>query len=468
MSTDIYGVRVLDVDPKELRVRFTVFAVYYDTGSRSHPPVPGDPGYFFFLLWEAARWGRDGGEHGALARMFSVDTMLDYAWLDANARRFVPRVERIASRNHPPTAAQWERLHDFYYLRDGGWKDEDLLVQFDYDVWVTDERCIETLAPGKTWASTIFPMHGDTWTAADAPHIPDLAEPVHRISPFAGKKGEFKYQDIRNLAFSDDGKYLAANTGKGLVWVYDTADWSEVAHTSAGDWSVAMPMWVPGEHVVTLKSYSKLSDPKPERQWAFDVRTGQETTASYQSGHQRSHDGVHRVTPNGGKLGGYDLHATDTLPQRTIVHAGKWDPIQSKAFSADGSRLFLGAQQDLYVVDPQSAEVVDKVADASERLFEIAASPDGSYLAAASLSRKLGYLGPFDGRRPHELCVWRMADRRIILGRQMETFVTALAWSPDGRHLVAVLEPCDGNFGLAHSELAVFRMGPETPPFPFE
>ena len=55
MSTDIYGVRVLDVDPKELRVRFKVFAVYYDTGSQSCPPVPDDPGFFFFLLWEAAR-----------------------------------------------------------------------------------------------------------------------------------------------------------------------------------------------------------------------------------------------------------------------------------------------------------------------------------------------------------------------------------------------------------------------------
>ncbi|MGR6998003.1 hypothetical protein ACU686_07715 [Yinghuangia aomiensis] len=50
MSTDIYGVRVLDVDPKELRVRFKVFAVYYDTGSETFPPVPDDSAFFFFLL----------------------------------------------------------------------------------------------------------------------------------------------------------------------------------------------------------------------------------------------------------------------------------------------------------------------------------------------------------------------------------------------------------------------------------
>ncbi|MGR6998005.1 hypothetical protein ACU686_07730 [Yinghuangia aomiensis] len=83
-----------------------------------------------------------------------------------------------------------------------------------------------------------------------------------------------------------------------------------------------MLMWVPGRPVLTVKSYSRLDDPEPLEQWAFDVRTGQETTAPYQHGHLRSLDGVHRITPNGGGEGGYDLHATDTLPQRTISHAG--------------------------------------------------------------------------------------------------------------------------------------------------
>ncbi|NUU20584.1 MAG: hypothetical protein HOV68_03565, partial [Streptomycetaceae bacterium] len=275
-------------------------------------------------------------------------------------------------------------------------------------------------------------------------------------------------EHVQELAYSDDGKYLAASSWNGLVWVYDAADWSEVAHMNAGDWIVAMPMWVPGEHVLTLKSYGKLSDPDPQEQWAFDVRTGQETTAPYQFGHLRSHDGVHRVTPNGLDEGGYDLHETDALPQRTISHAGTWDPIQCKAFSADGTKLFLGAQQNLYVVDPVTARVTDKVMDATGRFFDLAASPDGSYLAAASFSRKLDYLGPFGEKRPHELCVWRTADRKIILGRQMETYIDALAWSPDGRRLVASLEPCDGNFAHGQSELAVFAMGPRDEPLPGE
>ncbi|MEU8137052.1 WD40 repeat domain-containing protein [Streptodolium elevatio] len=458
---------MLDVDPKELRVRFKVFAVYYDTGSQMCPPVPDDPGFFFFVLWEAARWhaSASSDQPGPLARMLDVDTMLDFGWVEDNARRFVSRIERVATRNHPPTPEQWEQLHDFYYERDGGWKDEDLLVQFDFDVWVTDERCIETLAPGDAWGTTIFPMNADTWTAEDASHIPDLAEPVRRISPFAGKKVDAKGHQVRSLDFSDDGKYLAATSWGGLVWIYDTTDWSEVAHTSAGDWIVPMPMWVPGEHVLTIKSYSKLTDSRPEAQWSLDVRTRQETTAAYQLGHLRSHDGIHRVTPNGGGEGGYDLHATDELPQRTISHAGKWDPIQCKAFSADGSRLFLGTQQNLYVVDPVTAQVVDKVMDASERLFELAASPDGAYLAAASFSRRLAYRRSFGDTRPHELCIWRMADRRIILGRQMETYVGALAWSPNGRRLVAALQPCDDDFANGETQLAVFAMGPENPPF---
>ncbi|MEU8876228.1 hypothetical protein AB0D24_34835 [Streptomyces javensis] len=64
----------------------------------------------------------------------------------------------------------------------------------------------------------------------------------------------------------------------------------------------------------------------------------------------------------------------------------------------------LGAQQNLYVVDSATGEVIDKVDDASERLFTLASNEDGSYLAVGSFSRKLSYLD-FRERRPHELCV---------------------------------------------------------------
>lgn len=54
MSTDMYGVRVLEVDPDQLRVRLKVFVVYYETGSRTYIPLPDDePGIFLQFLWDS-------------------------------------------------------------------------------------------------------------------------------------------------------------------------------------------------------------------------------------------------------------------------------------------------------------------------------------------------------------------------------------------------------------------------------
>ncbi|GAA4633013.1 hypothetical protein GCM10023196_068860 [Actinoallomurus vinaceus] len=461
MSTDMYGVRVLSVDAERLQATFEVFVVYYDTGSRTYLPAPDDVGFFFHLLWEAASGHRGSDRYGPLSELVDLDTVLDFGWVDANARRFVSRAERVATRNHPPTAAQWERLHDFYYERAGGWKDEDLLVQFEYDVQVTDRRWLEPLRAGDAWGTAFFRLNADTWTAEDAPHIPDLAEPAVTVQPFATATGDLKYDHLTQLEFSDDGKYLAACSDKGRVWVYDTAGWTEVVHTSAGaDWLVPMTMWVPGEHILTVKTYSRIDDPEDLPQWAFDVDTRTEVEAPFQHGHIRSRDGAYRISPNDAGEGGYDLHATEFSPNRRISHAGRWDPIQCKDFAPDGSRLFLGAQENLYVVDPATGEVVDEVMKASERLFRIASNPDGAYLAVGSASRKLSYQDFSDGR-PHELCVWRMADKKIIKGRQLTTYVNDLAWSPDGRWLAAAVEPVDeGSFSRGRTGLVVFGMGP--------
>ncbi|NUU20112.1 MAG: hypothetical protein HOV68_01155, partial [Streptomycetaceae bacterium] len=150
MATNVYGVRVLDVAPDELRARFKVFVL---EGGAANPPVPDDPTFFFYALWE----------RGGLADLFDVKTVLDYAWVNANTRRFVARVERVASAKKP-------------------------LREFDYDVWVTDVRWLEDLTVGDDWDTTFWPFHADVWTPDDAPHIPDLTEPVRRISPFAGTK----------------------------------------------------------------------------------------------------------------------------------------------------------------------------------------------------------------------------------------------------------------------------------------
>ncbi|WP_017592972.1 WD40 repeat domain-containing protein [Nocardiopsis potens] len=450
MSTDMYGVRVLSVDPDELRIDFRIFVVYYETAERGHMPPPDDPGFFFFLLWEASR-GRAGFPDTA--------TMLDFGWVERNAHRYVSRVERTADRNHPPTEEQWERLHDFYYERDGGWKDEDLLVSFDYRVHVTDRRRLEPLRAGDAWGTTMFRLNADTWTAEDAPHIPDLSAPAVELHPFASASGNLDHDALTWAEFSDDGRYLAVCSDENRVWVYDTADWTETAHVHAGEeWTVPVLMWVPGRHVLTVKTYPTPKNAGDTAQWAFDVDALEVVEAPFQAGYARSGDGAHRTVPNGAGEGGFDLVGEGKQAPRRISHAGRWDPIQCHAFSADGTRLFLGAQQNLYVIDPATAEVADAVPDASMRLFELASAPDGAYLAVASATRR-HYLG-LEPDRPHELCVWRMSDKKIIAGLQLDAYVEALAWSPDGSRLAVLLEPTGDGFHTGRTELAVFRTGP--------
>ncbi|MEU7317521.1 hypothetical protein [Streptomyces sp. NPDC007083] len=463
MSTDMYGVRVLDVDPDELRVRLQVLVVYYDTGSRTHIPLPDEePGTFLHFLWESADGWLDNDDErvGPLGRVLSTDDILDYEWVDTHARCFISHIRRIGTLNHPPTEEHWKNLHDFYYERNGVWKDEELLVQADYEIRVTDRRWLAHLTEGQAWGSASFPLHGDCWTAEDAPHIPDLSRPVVTLRPFETTTGSLEFDHVRRMEFSDDGTYLAVCSDQGRVWVYDTADWGETVHTRAGDWSVPEMMWVPGEHILVVKGYCSGRSSEEEEHWAYDVDRGQKVDVPFQRGHLRSPDGVHRISPNNAGEGGFDLHGTEREPYRRLSHAGEWDPIQCDAFSGDSSRLFLGAQENLYVVDPAKGEVVDKVMNASERLFVLASSPDGSYLAIGSFSRKLSYL-EFGENRPHELCIWRMTDKKIILGHQFRTYIEDLAWSPnDGRWLAAALEPMgDAEFNSGKAEIAVFSTG---------
>jgi hypothetical protein len=424
MSTMMYGVRVLDVDRDDLRVRLKVFAVYYDTDSMSFPGVP-ETGLLFFALWERAP-------------LVELDHLLDFEWVDANARRFVSRVELVASANHPPTDGHWERLDDFYYLRDGGWKDEDLLIQFEYDVWVTDPRWLEPLKPGDAWQTAAFPLTADTWTAEDAPHLPDFERPATVLT----------VDSFSSLAFSDDGRYLAVCNPKGQVGVYDTTDWSQVGQAPAGDdWYLPRLMWVPGEHVVTVKSHPEYVSPRP--QWAFNVITGTEVDAPVQLGFTRSRDGVHRIDKDDESN---DVLFTDGTARGP--DAVPWKDVSYRAFTGDGSRLFLDANQTLYVLDPATGEVVDTVAyDWEEEQINFAANPDGGYLAIAAPSRRHHANEPRP-QHPEELCVFRLADRTIVLARELSSNVQELAWSPCGRWLAIAA----GDRGRT---VSVFPMGPD-------
>ena len=144
MSTDLYRVRVLDLDPTQRKVTFRVFLVYYDWSG-----VPTDPSFFFRILWDEADARFGGG--GPLGEEVDVRHYLDEAWVNENTQRFVERVTRLSLRNDPLPAGKPPPT--FVY---DGYSNEDGLTQGDYEVIVTDPRWITHLKVGQTWQTTSY------------------------------------------------------------------------------------------------------------------------------------------------------------------------------------------------------------------------------------------------------------------------------------------------------------------------
>jgi hypothetical protein len=144
MSTDLYRVRVLKLDPSARKVTFRVFLVYYDWEG-----VPTDASFFFRILWDEAdtRFGKG----GPLGNEVSVEQFLDEKWVDESTHRFIERVTRLSAKNLK--FAKGKRPPTFVY---DSFKDEESLTQGDYEVIVTDSRWLQHLHEGQTWQTTSY------------------------------------------------------------------------------------------------------------------------------------------------------------------------------------------------------------------------------------------------------------------------------------------------------------------------
>ncbi|GAA3659742.1 hypothetical protein GCM10022224_023940 [Nonomuraea antimicrobica] len=444
MSTDLYGVRVLALEPERRRVTFKVFVVYYDTHAKTCPPLPDEPGFFLHVLWQQGRW-----EH-PLGEAITVDQIRNEEWVNIHSRWFIENIERTSTANYPPQDEDFERLYDFSYERPGGWKDEELLVQADYDVQVTDPRWLEQLSVGDAWGTAAYPMAADDVRCEEAAYVPDLRDAV-TLMPFEGRSEEAGTPG--GLAFSDDGRYLAVASDEDGLVIYNTDDWAEHADVDGVRTGLFPQLtWVPGEHVVALTGF------RGDGQWAYDVAARASVDVPRQPGKARSRTGRYRVDYGEGYW--LDAFVSDSGRAEDVVPVGADDPeftVESAAFTADESRLFVaGMDSNIHVLDSSTVSIVDTIADVGERVIGLAVSPDGAFVAATVDTNR--YYEPSE----HELCVWRIADHKIVTRRRGGIYGGPLAWSPDGRWLAAnVTTGFDGCGG----ETRIFPIGlPADPP----
>ncbi|MFG2001018.1 pentapeptide repeat-containing protein [Spirillospora sp. NPDC048911] len=433
MSTDIFGARVMGVDPSRREVELRVFTVYYETSSEDYlAPPERDPGFFFGLLWETGRWD------GPIGKAVTVEEILDDEWRATSARWFVERVERMAVRNDPP---DWEGMHDFYYERDGGWQDEDKLVQADYVVRVTDARWMRHLKPGDAWGTTWYPLRSDQLISCEAPHVPDLRDPAAALTPFGTTV-------LERLAFSDDGRYLAGSTGDGDLVVYETADWTEHSRIPV-DADAFMPrlMWVPGRHVITFRG----TEPADSPQQAYDVNARAMVEILPEEGFARSLTGRYRVEY--GVADGLDF-VVGGAPARHVTVGSKEFTVESVAFTRDESRLYAaGMSKDVYALDPSTGQILDVFENVTKRVWSMDVSPDGAYLAVGG--PRVDAYGD-----EQEVSIIRVRDHQLVTSHVLGPYITRLAWSPQDDWLLATVSD-DSEEG----EVRVMRIGlPAEPP----
>ncbi|MEV0401126.1 tetratricopeptide repeat protein [Actinoallomurus sp. NPDC050550] len=452
MSTDLYGARVMAVAADRMSVRMRVFVVYYEVAQRGALALPDDPAFFLRLLsdWATDPRREDSGDR-PLAEI-ELDQLLDEGWMAEHAAEYVRQVDRVAERNAVPTAEDWEHLSDFYYERHGGWLDEHRLVQADYVVRVTDPRHLAGVEPGHGRATVWYPSPDIRVRSDDGPYVPRFSEPVAVIVPFADRTdgGQFAC----DLAFSDDGRYLAVAGQRGDVRVYDTGDWTERARFGTPhDLIGPSLMWVPGRHVITARPPVEY-----EPQVAWDVDAGTGTDVPVEFGFHRSRTGRHRVEYGMGP--GVEFVSAPFTPDRTVLLGldaeadASDEPPAAEAirFSADESRMFaLDIEEEhtrFSMLDPDTGRFLGVAGTSAEMVMDFAVSPDGAYLAIAEQTEPYVV----------EPTIRRVADGgELVLRAGLGRLTNKVDWSPDGRLLAVDLHNPPGDD--SPSELRIFPVG---------
>ncbi len=410
MSTDLYGIRILDVQPAEKRMRMRVFVVYYDTHYEYHQPIPSDRSFFVRVLCDKEALGDD----------IADEDRFDEGYVNRNAFRYVDRFVELSNTNFP--LESYEGYSDFYYERDGGWVDEDKLVQADYDLFVTKEEYLEPFEVGQSWGTTSYETESDNLTADEYMDIPEFGD-VRTFIPFGDLDGE--HTVVRTMRFSPDNKYLLASNNEGGMRVFDTKDHSIVLDMpEAGDW-VFEPGWM---------ADGRISWQKGDAYFATDLDGNQESIEFF--GFSANSDGTRYLT-------GMDAETCQILNnQGEVLYEAPREPdvVAYAGFDGPGDHciLFMEMDEEAQLIDLRTG---DTRPIAIGRVTSLALSPDAKYILAATFQSDL---------------VVRAEDGQVIRMQQERGRIpTAVAWSKDGT--LAATSSCDNN-GY-NSRISYHRMG---------
>jgi WD40 repeat protein len=246
-----------------------------------------------------------------------------------------------------------------------------------------------------------------------------VADPKEKSS-FAPKEGSQLYA----LAYTPDGKQIAAGGNSTVAWLMDAASGREVRRFTSNPTAIS--------HLLISPDAKHLFTACRKEIHQFDLGTGKELR--YLEEHQTSISGLALCF----------LRMWDASRGR-LLHAVKHEfPVSGLASSPDGKKALTGgwdANARAWDLTADPPAETSKVLGGNGHLYYFTFAPDGKTYATFGSGQKL--------------ILWETATHKKLKEWPFEEPVSALAFASDGRHLAVAL-----NTGPVY----VLRLGkPEDP-----
>jgi WD40 repeat protein len=279
------------------------------------------------------------------------------------------------------------------------------------------------------------PTYTPTAASSSTPNPTPLL-PSSTPSPWWFEQSFGSWEQVLALAWSPDGKLLAASAGE-RVYILDGGNFQLLQTLEAGSWSDRLAFSrVPISNIPYLLAAAS----KDGRVQLWDASRGIQLSAW--EAHQKGAKST-AFSPNSGWLvssGGdamvrlWDvqplLEKPGEKPTPLAEMIGGAYAIPDVSFSPDGSLVASVDIHDIRLRDPATQRLV-RTLRGSTSIFRIAFSPDGSQLAAAEMGNTLSLW---------DVATGELIERRSASGGQAgdeKIFLWGLAFSPDGSRLAA-------------------------------
>jgi WD40 repeat protein len=231
---------------------------------------------------------------------------------------------------------------------------------------------------------------------------------------------------LTSVAYSPDGRRLAAAGADHTIRVWDTATGQEVLTLSGHTDTVWCVAFSPDS-----RRLASIGEDRVIKVW--DVGTGKERLSVPPAGAVHHEDVTHGIafSPDGRRLATTDWDRTVRIRdadtgKELIALRGHADCVVTVAFSPDGRRLASGSMDsDVRVWDAADGREIFTLKGHSNYAWHVAFSPDGRRLASAGWDQTVR--------------VWDLDTGREAFAplRGHSNFVAGVAFSPDGKRLAS-------------------------------